>query len=105
MELETLKYVIALGCLYPNNVHRVRMLLDKYGSPEGAWEHAEGERVVEAMSHAQREIDFIVQHTIQTYYYRDDNYPYRLKQCPDAPVLLFGKGNLRLNEGKFVSIV
>ena len=105
MDLETLRHIIALGCLYPNNVHRVRMMLEKYATPEEAWEHAESERIVEAMGHAERELEFIAKHGIQTYYYRDDNYPFRLKQCPDAPVLLFGKGNLRLNEGKFVSIV
>lgn len=105
MELETLKYVIALGCLYPNNVHRVRMLLENSANPAEAWEKVESDRVVEAMSHADRELEFIDKHGIQTYYYLDDNYPFRLKQCPDAPVLLFGKGNMRLNEGKFVSIV
>ncbi len=105
MELETLKYIIALGCLYPNNVRRVRMMLEKYSSPEEAWEHAEGERRGDAMNHAKRELDFIGQHKIQTYFFQDDNYPYRLKQCPDAPVLLFGKGNMQLNSGKFVSVV
>ncbi len=105
MELETLKYVIALGCLYPNNVHRVRMMLENSANPAEAWEKVESDRVVEAMSHADRELEFIDKHGIQTYYYLDDNYPFRLKQCPDAPVLLFGKGNMRLNEGKFVSIV
>ena len=105
MELETLRYVIALGCLYPNNAHRVRMILEHSSSPQEAWEHTEHERMVEAMQHAERELEFITKHGIQTYYYLDDNYPYRLKECPDAPVLLFGKGNLRLNEGKFVSIV
>ena len=105
MDVETLRYLIALQCLYPNNVHRVRMLLEKFPNPQDAWEHAQGERFVEAMAHAERELDFITQHKISTYYYQDDNYPYRLKQCPDAPVLLFGKGNLNLNSGKFVSIV
>lgn len=105
MDLETLKYIIALGCLYPNNVHRVRMMLDNTSCPQEAWEKADSDRAVEAMSHAQRELDFIAKHGIQTYYYLDDNYPFRLKQCPDAPILLYGKGNLRLNEGKFVSIV
>lgn len=105
MEMETLKYLIALTCLYPNNVHRVRMLLDNSATVQEAWERADSDRQVEAMRHAERELEFIARHDIKTYYYQNEDYPYRLKQCPDAPILLFGKGNLQLDKGKFVSIV
>ncbi len=102
---EELKYVIALGCLNLNNVHRVRTLLETYGSAERAWFETAGDYKAEALAHAERELEFIARHGINTWYYKDSDYPYRLQNCPDAPVLLFGKGNLNFNEGKFVSIV
>ena len=33
------------------------------------------------------------------------DYPRRLKQCSDAPLLLFARGNLKLNETRFVAVV
>ncbi len=102
---EELKYVIALGCLNLNNVHRVKTLIEAYGSAERAWFETSGEHKAEALAHAERELDFIAWHGIKTWYYKDSGYPYRLQNCPDAPVLLFGKGNLNVNEGKFVAIV
>lgn len=57
------------------------------------------------MRRAEKEIDFIEKKNISTYFYLDKNYPFRLKECEDAPVLMFGKGNIDLNNGKFVSIV
>ena len=35
----------------------------------------------------------------------DEDYPYRLKQCTDAPPVLFKKGNADLNAKRIVSIV
>lgn len=105
MDGEALKYVIALGCLHNQNARKVRSLIESSGSAEVAWRQASGERKTAAMAHAERETAFIAKHGIETYYYEDGDYPYRLRECSDAPVLLFGKGNLNLNEGKFVSIV
>jgi DNA processing protein len=35
----------------------------------------------------------------------DSDYPRRLKQCPDQPMILFSKGNFNVNHEKIVSIV
>jgi DNA processing protein len=51
------------------------------------------------------EIKFIQQHDIQFLYFQDDNYPYRLKQCIDSPIVLFYRGNADLNNTKVVSII
>jgi DNA processing protein len=56
-------------------------------------------------SQAESELDFIQNHNIQVYYFDDDNYPYRLKHCPDGPVLLFGSGNFDWTDRKIISIV
>ena len=38
-------------------------------------------------------------------FYSDKHYPNRLKQCEDAPLNLFYKGNIDWNKDKFISIV
>ncbi len=38
-------------------------------------------------------------------YCKDDTYPQRLLECPDAPAFLFLKGDLQLNQKKVISVV
>ena len=45
------------------------------------------------------------EHDYQIIHWEDDRYPNRLKNCRDAPIVLFGKGNQELNPAKIVSIV
>lgn len=59
----------------------------------------------EALARAEKEIEFILKNKIQYLYYADKNYPFRLKECPDAPLILFTKTARNLNDGKFVSVV
>ena len=54
---------------------------------------------------AQKEVEFIAKNDIQTYYFLEDNYPFRLKHCADSPIMLFGKGNMNLNQERIISIV
>lgn len=56
-------------------------------------------------SAAERELQFIREHNIQTVFFKDDNYPCLLKYCNDGPVLLFSKGNIRMEQSKKISIV
>lgn len=97
--------MIALSRLHYFNARKVRDLIASAGSAEAAWLRAESERKAEVLVYAERELAFIEKHGIATYLYTDEDYPHRLQECSDAPVLLFGKGHLNLNEGKFVSIV
>ncbi|MEE0860017.1 MAG: DNA-processing protein DprA, partial [Paludibacteraceae bacterium] len=59
----------------------------------------------ECLRKAEQEIAWIEDHRIRVWTQSDEDYPYRLKQCPDRPFLLFGKGNMDLSEGHLVSIV
>lgn len=56
-------------------------------------------------SQAEKEIHFIQKHNIQPLFFKDNNYPQRLKHCYDAPPLLFYKGNANLNQPHIISIV
>ncbi|WP_445721320.1 DNA-processing protein DprA [Flavobacterium sp.] len=51
------------------------------------------------------ELLFIENENINLLYYQDNNYPERLKQCFDSPVLLFQSGNVNLQNRKIISVV
>lgn len=84
---------------------QLRSVLDHYPTATEAAAHHPEMMSRKAIEHAQREIAFIEKHNIHTYYYKDDNYPYRLAQCVDAPLLLYAKGNVEVNPKHTVSIV
>ena len=84
---------------------QLRQVLDIYGSATDAIAHHPEMLSREATEHARKELDFIEKHGIQLYYYKDSNYPYRLSQCTDAPLLLYAKGNVEVNPKHVVSVV
>lgn len=57
------------------------------------------------LGRAEQEIAFIEKNKITPLFYLDKNYPLRLKQCNDGPVMLYYKGNTNLNADRIVSIV
>jgi DNA processing protein len=54
---------------------------------------------------AERELDYVRRQKLRVLFYLDADYPKRLRQCADAPVLLFVKGNADLDPPRSVSIV
>ncbi len=54
---------------------------------------------------AEREMSFIEKNSITVYAYSDENYPQRMSDCVDAPLLLYYKGNAKLNVDKTISLV
>ena len=59
----------------------------------------------EAMKRADYELKYMQEHGIRGLTLHDDDYPQRLTECPDAPLVLYFTGNCNLNESKIVSIV
>ena len=59
----------------------------------------------DALGKAAQQLEFIEKHGIQVLFYADDNYPKRLRNCYDAPLLLYYKGTADLNHSRIVSIV
>ncbi len=57
------------------------------------------------LEEAQQELEYTRQHDIKISYFKDDSYPELLKQCIDAPILLFQKGNINLKGRRLLSIV
>ena len=59
---------------------QLRKVLERYNTAtEAAARHPEM-MSSDAIEFAQKELDFIDKHRIQLYYYKDNNYPYRLAQ-------------------------
>lgn len=54
---------------------------------------------------ANKELDFINKNNIQVSFFKDENYPDRLKHCIDCPVLIFSAGNISLENKRIISIV
>lgn len=54
---------------------------------------------------AEKELAFVRKHKIRTSFFLDKDYPDRLRECPDAPVMLYIKGDVDLNSKKIISIV
>lgn len=59
----------------------------------------------DVLERAKQEVEFIDKYGIGVCFYSDKNFPKRLKNCADAPVLIYTKGNMDLDTQRIVSIV
>jgi DNA processing protein len=116
----SLIYKIALTLI--NNVGDViaRNLLDHFGTPEAIFK-AKKKALMEipgiglatanhilnsdALVRAAKQLKFIEKHQVKVLFFSDSDYPRRLRECADAPILLYYKGNADLNHHRIVSIV
>lgn len=70
-----------------------------------------GERLAEQIRNqqiigqAEKEIAFIDKYNIGYSFYLDDDYPVRLKNCEDSPIVFFYKGQTDFNKAKVISVV
>lgn len=116
----SLLYKIALTLIKGVGPKHAKKLLIHFGSAEGVFKATKaqllklegiGSKLVEAILHnnaielAEKQLDFIDKHDIQVLFYADENYPKRLRNCYDAPLLLYYKGTADLNHNRIVSIV
>lgn len=54
---------------------------------------------------ARGELEFIRRHNVRAVYFTDPDYPQRLLECEDAPLMLYVVGECDLNHSRVVSIV
>lgn len=121
MKEEELFYAMALTRLTFFNYQQALELYKAVGSAKLLYEHRNeiGDVVQEAsprlmeaikdwdeaMKRADFELKYMQEHGIKGLSLVDDDYPQRLKECPDAPLVLYYLGNSDLNQAKIVSIV
>jgi DNA processing protein len=120
MSPEALKYQIAISLIPGIGNVLAKKLISYTGSIEAVFREKKknltkipgiGEYLADriesqqVMAVAESEIEFIEKNHIKTFFYLDDNYPLRLKQCEDAPVIFYLKGEVNLDSAKILSIV
>ncbi|MBP5306678.1 MAG: DNA-processing protein DprA [Paludibacteraceae bacterium] len=118
-----LRYKIAFALLdeVPGvGIAHLHELLRFYGSPEAFFNEkqsllarlkgigpalAEHLATADLLRRADREMDFMERTGIRAFFFSDDDYPRRLRQCPDAPLLFYYRGRTSLDAAHVISIV
>ena len=59
----------------------------------------------EYLDAAAEEAEFVEKHGIKVFFYLDDDYPVRLRQCEDSPVTFYLRGNADINAPMILSVV
>lgn len=112
-------YEIALTLIKGIGKIRIRNLISIYGSAEQVFSRKSintrisglGDIIIsendrdEALRRAEAEVKFIEKNNITTYFVLDEEYPYRLRECEDAPTILYRKGEANLDAEKLVAVV
>ena len=57
------------------------------------------------LEQAAKELEFLERYHISAHYYEDSEYPARLKECEDAPILLYARGSEGLHTKRALSVV
>src|ERR1700722_11994084 len=116
---EELFYQLALTFVPGIGAKTGRVLLERFGSAAAIFKaplkglknvngitevKVKGFKDAEVLKKAGQELDFVINNDIKALY-TGNNYPKRLTNCIDAPLLLFYKGNANLDAAKIVAIV
>ncbi len=116
----SLKHKIALGLIPRIGDINARKLVSHFGSVEAVFHEPYGNLIkipgigsgiakyISERSYldtAEKEAEYVTTHNIKTFFYLDSDYPYRLRQCEDSPVVFFFTGNCDLNAVKILSVV
>lgn len=117
-----LKYKIGVELIPKVGSINAKKLIAYCGSPEAVFKESKknllkipgiGEAIAteiitqKILTKAEAEIEFIEKYKIKALYYVDAEYPDRLKQCEDSPVVLFVKSTqeFNFNNDKVISVV
>lgn len=118
--MNELLYRIALTQIKGIGPIEAQTLISKYGSAENffnvandntfklevkGYDIATQARNGKTVERARREIEWMQKHKIAGMTQADKTYPFRLKECPDAPVVLYAIGNTNLDAQHIVGIV
>jgi DNA processing protein len=116
----SLKHKIALGLIPRIGDINARKLVSHFGSVEAIFREPYrnlikipgiGSGIAKYISDrsyletAEKEAEYVTLKNIRTYFYLDNDYPFRLRQCDDSPVVFFFTGNCDLNAAKILSVV
>jgi len=116
----SLKHKIALGLIPGIGDINARKLVSYFGSVEAVFQESFnnlirikgiGSGLAKYISDrsylevAEEEADYVTKNNIRTFFYLDNDYPFRLRQCDDSPVVFFFKGTCDLDGAKILGVV
>lgn len=116
----SLKHKIALGLIPRIGDINARKLVAHFGSVEAVFHESYRTltkipgigpgmaRYISDRSYleaADKEAAYVTKQNIRTFFYLDNDYPFRLRQCDDSPVVFFFKGTCNLDTSKILSVV
>ena len=116
----SLKHKIALGLIPRIGDINARKLVAHFGSVEAVFSESYrnvlkipgiGPEIAKYIcdrsyiAAAEKEAEYVTKNNIRTYFYLDNDYPYRLRQCDDSPVVFFFRGTCDLDSNKIISVV
>ena len=103
---EEIYYTIALTRLTGVNHAVVLQLYKELGGGQAAYEQTKQRfHWDEALHRAAAEMEFITKNHIRVLTLNDADYPQRLRECADAPLVLYYKGVADLNQQRVIDIV
>lgn len=121
MTQENLLYTLALTCLTGFNFQTALQLYRQLGGGRAVYENRQNlrdvwpdcsERLINslqdwslALTRAEEEMTFIQRHSIKSLCLGEENYPQRLIETPDAPIVLFYLGSASLNPRRVINII
>lgn len=120
MTQNDLFYLLALQQVEGIGDITAKKLLQHFGSPEAIFQAKKTELAKidgigkstianlhkkDGFEQAESEILFLEKEDINVFSFQCNEYPNRLKNCHDAPLLLFQSGNVNWNNSKIISIV
>ena len=121
MDTQEIISSIALTKLKGLSLLNARTMLEALGSASEVFAHRKdivslipeaSQRLVsafadvdEAMRFAEAEMEFIENKRLKVFALLDEDYPQRLRECEDAPLVLYGCGNFNLNTQRIISVV
>lgn len=114
-------YTIALTRMTGFNLPIALQLYQTMGSAQAVYEHRNdiGDAIADAtprlresmkdwddaLRRAAAEMEFITKNNIRALTFNDVDYPQRLHECPDAPIILYYKGTANLNQQYILNMV
>jgi len=113
-------YKIALSCIPGIGSQTVKQLLASCGSPQNIFKAKPGKldkipgiglktanliNASAALKMAETKLKKLEQSKTNFVFFTDHNYPDRLRQCNDSPILFFYRGNYEFNAKRIIAIV
>lgn len=119
MNYSELTYKIAFSHLRSVTISAAREVISRFGSIEalfnadyhlllstlGSDKVIDRKKLDEAMEKAVAEVQWVENNGVRALFFTDEDYPQRLSECEDAPLLVYTLGDANLNAKHIISVV